>query len=176
MKIFRFVAKARSASTACLVDAMNVSEVFIRRPVATSLLMFAVALFGVLASSQPARGGPSQHRLPQRHRSRPVFPGLIRTRWPPPWPRRSNVNLLGFRGWTQWCRSVRPGTLSSLSNLTSTANWTAPRSMFKRHCRGFATVAVQDCQVLLPSTNQTPATFPSCSRAHDLHLSNVAVE
>jgi HAE1 family hydrophobic/amphiphilic exporter-1 len=28
---------------------MNVSEVFIRRPVATSLLMFAVALFGVLA-------------------------------------------------------------------------------------------------------------------------------
>ena len=28
---------------------MNLSEGFIRRPVATSLLMFAVALFGVLA-------------------------------------------------------------------------------------------------------------------------------
>ena len=28
---------------------MNISEGFIRRPVATSLLMFAVALFGVLA-------------------------------------------------------------------------------------------------------------------------------
>ena len=39
---------------------MNLSEGFIRRPVATSLLMFAVALFGVLAYRGPAGSGSAQ--------------------------------------------------------------------------------------------------------------------
>ena len=74
---------------------MNISETFIRRPIATSLLMVAIALFGAVAyrsllasatfptsilptllvTASPARRKPGHHGVLCRHAARkPVLP------------------------------------------------------------------------------------------------------
>ncbi len=57
---------------------MNVSEVFIRRPIATSLLMAGIALFGVISySSLPVSDLPDGG-LPHRAASAPTCPAATR--------------------------------------------------------------------------------------------------
>ena len=69
---------------------MNISEPFIRRPVATSLLAAAILLAGVAAYTL----------LPVAPLPRVDFPTIqvsarcparARRRWPPRWPRRSSA-------------------------------------------------------------------------------------
>ena len=49
---------------------MNISEVFIRRPIATSLLMLGIALFGVVAYRALPVSDLPQRRLPDAERRR----------------------------------------------------------------------------------------------------------
>ena len=66
------LAKAAACPAKSAADgaALNISATFIRRPIATSLLMLAIALFGVIAYHALAGKRPAERRLPHSRRLR----------------------------------------------------------------------------------------------------------
>ena len=68
---------------------MNLSEPFIRRPVATTLLTVGLALAGGIAYFKlPVAPLPQVDFRPSRYRRR--WPAPVPTSWPRPWRRRSS--------------------------------------------------------------------------------------
>jgi multidrug efflux pump subunit AcrB len=76
---------------------MNVSEPFIRRPVATSLLMLGIALFGILAYRALSVSELPQVDFPTIQ-VQAALPGALR-RWQPLPQRSWNVNSLPWPAW-----------------------------------------------------------------------------
>ena len=71
---------------------MNISQTFIERPIATSLLMAAIALFGAVAyRSLPVSDLPNVD-FPDPAGDRQPARARARRPWPPPWPRRSKIS------------------------------------------------------------------------------------
>jgi hypothetical protein len=70
------------------IPAMNISGLFIRRPVATTLVMVAILLFGVMGYRLLPVSDLPNVDFP-RSPSPPGYPVPIRRRWRPPSPRHS---------------------------------------------------------------------------------------
>ena len=68
------------------------SELFIRRAVATTLVMLAITMFGVFAYKYPPCQRSAERRLPHPRGQAPAFPARIRRPWHPPSPRRSSAS------------------------------------------------------------------------------------
>ncbi len=70
---------------------MNISQTFIERPIATSLLMAAIALFGGVAYRQLAVSDLPNVDFPTLLVTA-AFPAPAPKPWPPPWPPRSKIS------------------------------------------------------------------------------------
>ena len=71
--------------------AMNLSRIFIERPIMTALVAFAILLFGVRGfRALPVAALPSVDYPTIQVGA--ACPAPIRRPWPPPWPRRSNAS------------------------------------------------------------------------------------
>ena len=77
---------------------MSISSPFIRRPVATSLLMAAILMVGIAAypllpvAPLPRVDFPTISVTGQ-------LPGASRRRWPPPWPSRWSGSSRKYPAW-----------------------------------------------------------------------------
>ena len=104
---------------------MNISALFIKRPVATTLIQLAIVIFGIIGYlALPVSDLPSR-RLPDHLGQCHLCRARIRKRWPPRWRRRSKSSSRPSAGVT---------SISSTNGLGSTIDHAAVRSR-SRHRR-----------------------------------------
>ena len=114
---------------------MNLSEIFIRRPIATSLVMLGIAVFGIVAYRALAGQRSSQRRLPNAQRQRRAagqrsrHHGLRRGQ-----PARAPVHH-DRRPRRDDARPARPAARTSRCSSISSAASTAPPSTSRRPSR-----------------------------------------
>ncbi len=72
---------------------MNLSRIFIERPVMTALVCFAILLFGVIGFPRAAGGRAAQRGLPHHSGERRPCPAPARRPWRRRWPRRSSASF-----------------------------------------------------------------------------------
>ena len=89
---------------------MNLSEPFIRRPVATTLLTIGIALAGALAYFQPAGLAAAAGGLPDHRGARRPWPARARTSWRPPSPRPLERHLGQIADVTEMTSSSSTGS------------------------------------------------------------------
>ena len=80
---------------------MHPSALFIRRPVATSLLSFALLLAGAVAYKLLPVASLPQVKIIQQFQLLQIFQGLIRKQWPRPLPSRSSGEFGHIAGVTE---------------------------------------------------------------------------
>ena len=111
---------------------MNISETFIRRPIATSLLMLGLLVFGIGDLRPAAGGGAAQRRFSDHHRSARSFPAPARTPWPRRWRRRSSSSSPPSPASTDDLDQRRSAPPRSRCSSTSAATSTAPPATCRR--------------------------------------------
>ena len=80
------------SSTSVEPGNMNLSRIFIERPVMTALVTFAILLFGIRGLPRAAGGGAAERRLSDDSGDRRPCRARVRRRWRPRWQRRSSAS------------------------------------------------------------------------------------
>ena len=111
---------------------LNLSRIFIERPVMTALVCFAILLFGTVAFSRLAGGGAAERGLSDHPGDRRRFPAPIRRPWPRPWPRRSSASSRPSPASIDELHRTRRAAPRSRCSSRSTATSTPPRRISSR--------------------------------------------
>ena len=100
------VRASRSGSEA----AMNISRIFIERPVMTALVTFAILLFGIVGYPRAAGGRAAERGLSHHSSECRRCRARIRRPWRRRWPRRSNASSPPSPAWTTMSSTNSQGT------------------------------------------------------------------
>ena len=135
---------------------MGISQVFIRRPIATALLMAGVLVFGMATFTL----------LPIAALPNVDFPTIVvsarcpvpaRRPWPRPWQRRSSNSSPPFQAW----RRCPPPAGSARHRSRCSSTWPATSMAQRRTCRPRSTLRAaccrRHCQLRRPIKKTNPA-------------------